>query len=113
MSIPIGIALCPFTTHPGAPIGDQTGVRGGLNQVGVANAAAGGGPVYVAICSGAVIEFDPANGNGTLVKDTGTYGPKNYIRFDGSRAMTQPGFDWINLGGDSRMFWYMCQRTDV
>lgn len=111
-SIPILIAWTPYT-HAAGEDGDQTLHRGGLIQIGTANPAAGGGAVYVAICSGALLEFDPATGHATPISPAPTtYGPKNYVRFDGTRAATQPGFDWINLGGDSPAFLYSCMRTD-
>lgn len=108
-NIPIGICLTPFNSVA-VP---TPGHRGGLIYVGDANKDAGGGPLYIANCSGAVAQFDPATGIGTLVTDPKTYGPQHWIRFDGAKAITQPGFNWQTLeGGDPAMWYYTCGRTD-
>jgi hypothetical protein len=111
-NIPVLICKNPFNVAAPA---DQTLHRGGIQYVAEANSAAGGGPLYVAILSGSVIKFDPLTGVGVPESDPGPghYTRSHYLRFDGVRAATQPGFDWVTLdGGDPAGFTYTCFRTD-
>jgi hypothetical protein len=115
MSIPVMIALNPYANADPNTTGDQRLHRGGLVKVGDADPAAGGGSVYVAVCSGGLFTVDPTTNIASLVAPAPTvYGPRNYLRFVSGGVICQATFDWLTLSGISEPgVKFLCDRTDL